>query len=144
LTSILLDTSVPAAYSNGRPAAVAFVDSLPAGSILATSVLCYGEVIEHLMSASDYPYRADMLRRLLKLIRPVHPSFEMMERYAAIRRDMRRQKVGLIGDFDTLIAATSLELGSTLATTDRDFLRIPNLAMMLLARRTYELIEQRP
>lgn len=42
---------------------------------------------------------------------------------------------GLIGDIDTLIAATALEHGLTLVTTDRDFERIPDLRLSLLPRR---------
>lgn len=144
MTSFQLDTSVLAAYFHGRVAAVSFVDSLPPGSILATSVLSYGEVIEYLMGGHDFSQRALALRNLMSWIRPIHPSFEIMERYAAIRRDLRRRGSGLIGDIDTLIAATSMENGLTLVTTDRDFTRVPDLPMILLAPRTFEVIERRP
>jgi predicted nucleic acid-binding protein len=41
----------------------------------------------------------------------------------------------LIGDIDTLIAATALEYGLTLVTTDTDFERVPNLSLILLPRK---------
>jgi predicted nucleic acid-binding protein len=36
---------------------------------------------------------------------------------------------GLIGDIDTLIAATALHYGLTLITTDSDFTRVPDLKL---------------
>jgi predicted nucleic acid-binding protein len=41
---------------------------------------------------------------------------------------------GLIGDIDTLIAATALVRGLTLVTTDRAFERVPRLQLMLIPR----------
>ena len=59
----------------------------------------------------------------------------MLERYADIRRTLRRpQGPGLIGDIDTLIAATAMERNVTLVTTDSDFERVPGLTVMLIAR----------
>ncbi len=44
------------------------------------------------------------------------------------------QGPGLIGDIDTLIAATALVYDLTLVTTDNDFTRVPQLQMMFLPR----------
>jgi len=41
---------------------------------------------------------------------------------------------GLIGDIDTLIAATALVYDLTLVTTDCDFTRVPQLHVMFLPR----------
>lgn len=41
---------------------------------------------------------------------------------------------GLIGDVDTLIAATALEHGLTVVTLDSDYNRVPGLSVMLLTR----------
>ncbi len=41
---------------------------------------------------------------------------------------------GLIGDIDTLIAATALVYELTLVTTDSDFTRVPQLQLMFLPR----------
>ena len=62
-----------------------------------------------------------------------------MERYAEIRRQLRRPRgPGLIGDVDTLIAATALDRGLTVVTTDSDFQRVPDLEVMLVDRRSLE------
>jgi PIN domain len=42
---------------------------------------------------------------------------------------------GLIGDIDTLIAATALKRGLTVVTTDGDFERVPQLKVMLMTLR---------
>lgn len=41
---------------------------------------------------------------------------------------------GLIGDVDTLIAATAIEHGLTVVTLDGDFGRVPGLSVMPLDR----------
>jgi predicted nucleic acid-binding protein len=47
---------------------------------------------------------------------------------AEIRRKLRPPHgKGLIGDIDTLIAATALERNLTIVTTDADFQRVPGL-----------------
>jgi predicted nucleic acid-binding protein len=58
-----------------------------------------------------------------------------MERYADLRRRMRPPYGGgLIGDIDTLIAATVMEHDLTLVTMDRHFERVPALKLRLLPR----------
>lgn len=58
-----------------------------------------------------------------------------LERYADIRRAMRRPHgTGLIGDADTLIAATALEQQLTVVTIDSDFERVPGLDVRLVSR----------
>jgi predicted nucleic acid-binding protein len=41
---------------------------------------------------------------------------------------------GLIGDMDTLIAATALERNLTVVTYDSDFQRVPDLEVKFLSR----------
>jgi predicted nucleic acid-binding protein len=68
-----------------------------------------------------------------------------MERYADLRLRMRRPHgSGLIGDIDTLIAATALERRVQVVTTDGDFLRVPDLGALLLDRTSHNLIDDRP
>jgi predicted nucleic acid-binding protein len=58
-----------------------------------------------------------------------------MERYADIRRALRPPYgPGLIGDIDTLIAATALERDLTLVTIDSDFQRVPGLQVQLVTK----------
>ena len=59
-----------------------------------------------------------------------------MECYADIRRALRPpQGPGLIGDIDTLIAATALERNLALVTTNGHFAGVPNLQVMQIAVR---------
>ena len=44
--------------------------------------------------------------------------------------------LGLIGDIDTLIAATSLDRSLTIDTTGGDFTRVPGLSALLLDMQT--------
>ncbi len=62
-----------------------------------------------------------------------------MQRYASLRRQLRRPYgAGLIGDIDTLIAATALEYDLEVVTTDGDFTRVPSLRVLLLDRITLQ------
>jgi predicted nucleic acid-binding protein len=65
---------------------------------------------------------------LLGAIYPYFLTYAIMERYAEIRRTLRPPHgPGLIGDIDTLIAATALERNLTVVTTDSDYERVPDL-----------------
>jgi predicted nucleic acid-binding protein len=68
-------------------------------------------------------------------VSPYLLTYPIMARYAQLRRQLRPPNgPGLIGDIDTLIAATALERNLTLVTTDSDFQRVPGLQTMLVAR----------
>ena len=107
------------------------------GRELATSVLCYGEVVEYIKGFYDFERRHGQLRRLLRDIMPFSLTYPMLERYAEIRRQLRPPRgPGLIGDIDTLITATALQQGLQLITTDSDFQRVPELDVMLVSFRS--------
>ena len=55
----------------------------------------------------------------------------IMERYADLRRQMRWSG-GLIGDIDTLIAATALARRLTVVTRDSNFQRVPGLSVRVI------------
>jgi predicted nucleic acid-binding protein len=101
-----------------------------------TSLLVYGEVIEYLRGGPDHARRRADLRKLLHTDYPLALTYAILERYAETRRALRRRGPGLIGDIDTLIAATALEYELTLVTTDTDFQRVPDLKVMLVPRQT--------
>jgi predicted nucleic acid-binding protein len=128
----LLDTSVLSAFLLGRPGAVSLVAPWLTDREAATSILVYGEVIEHLRSKPDYQQRKLQLRQLLRQVTPYLLTYPIMERYADIRLRLRRGQ--LIGDVDTLIAATALERNLTLITIDPDFQRVPDLKVQLLTK----------
>ena len=133
----LLDTTPLTAYLFGRPAAVTLIDPWLDPPAAATSILVYGEVVEYLMAHPHFPARQTQLRRLLRAIPPVFLSYSVLDRYARLRRALRPPHgPGLIGDVDVLIAATALVRGLTLVTSDADYLRVPDLPVLLLDRVT--------
>jgi predicted nucleic acid-binding protein len=130
----LLDTSVLVAYLQGKPAVVQLVSPLLTNQEAATSMVVYAEVVEHFKSFPDFPTRKRHLQRLLRFISPYFLTYPILERYADIRRSLRKPHgKGLIGDIDTLIAATALERKLTVITYDTDFQRVPGLHVRLLS-----------
>ncbi len=129
----LLDTPLLAAYLFNRPAAVALISPWIQQRECATSILVYGEVNEYIQGRPNY---ADLHARLLELLEEIPPFFltyPIMRRYGEIRRTLRRTN-SLIGDIDTLIAATALERSLSVATADGDFRRVPGLTITLIPR----------
>jgi predicted nucleic acid-binding protein len=132
----LLDTGPLAAYLLGRPDVRSLVEPWITRQEAATSIFVYGEVTEYNMSFPDATLRQEQLRRLLREVSPFVPTYGILERYAELRRQLRPPHgPGLIGDIDTLIAATALERDLTLVTMDGDFQRVPDLKLALLPRR---------
>ena len=128
-----------AAYVFGRPGAVARLDGIIQRGQAMTSILNFGEVVEYLRSFPNFVQNEQILRGLLRYaVRPYTLTYAIGIRYADLRRMMRAtrgpngQPIGLIGDIDTLIAATALEHQSTLITTDSDYARVPGLSVQLL------------
>lgn len=130
----LLDTTLLAALLFNRTGALNLVQPWLASREVATSLLVYGEVIEYVRGRPDFAQHRSDLRKLLRGVYPLALTYAILERYAEIRRAMRRQGPGLIGDVDTLIAATALEYGLTLVTADQDFQRVPDLKLLLIPR----------
>ena len=131
----LLDTTPLTAYLMGRPAAVTQFDPWLEREELATSVLVYGEVVEGLASRPTFSALQQALRELLAGIYPYSLTYPILDRYSFIRRQLRPPHgPGLIGDIDTLIAATALERNLTVVTCDTDFQRVPDLHTILIPR----------
>lgn len=131
----LIDTSILGAYLYQRPAAVSLLSPWVRNSEAATSILVYGELVEYVAARPDFARHREELRHLLREIRPHFLTYPTLDRYAAIRRQLRPPHgPGLIGDIDTLIAATGLERNLTVVTADRDFQRVPDLTIMLIPR----------
>lgn len=132
----LLDSGPLAAYLLGRPAAVALIDPWLDARAVATSPLVYAEVGEYLLGRPDGPARRRQLRELLWAIRPYALTYATLERYGELRRRLRPPHgPGLIGDLDTLLAATALERGLAIVTTDGDFRRVPALEVIVVTVR---------
>ena len=128
----LLDTPFPAALLNNRPGAVSLAAPWIAANEAATSILVYAEVIEYIRPSQRYAQHYVALQHLLTAVNPYFLTLPILERYADIRLALRRGQ--LIGDMDTLIAATALERNLTIVTLDPDFQRVPNLNVVLLRR----------
>lgn len=129
----LLDTNILGAYLQGRPGAVKLAQPWIYSDAAATSVVVYGEITEYLKGLADYSHRQVALRVLLRKVYPYPLTYAQLERYADLRRAMRPPYgPGLIGDIDTLIAATALHYGLILVTTDSDFTRVPGLRLQHL------------
>lgn len=124
----LLDSGPMAAFLNGRKSVVDLVTPWIINREVATSILVYGEVIEYIRGFSDYPQRRSNLRQVLNEIYPYFLTYSILDRYADLRRLLRPPHgTGLIGDVDTLIAATALELDLIVVTADADYERVPEL-----------------
>src|SRR5437773_956749 len=130
MNGYLLDTAVVAAFLQGKPKAFEIVKPLIEKHKLVTSIIVYAEVMEYLKGRSNFIYYRDKLQELflLEQIKPYQLTYNILELYADLRRQLRiPYGKGLIGDMDTLIAATALENNFTLVTTDHDFERVPQL-----------------
>ena len=137
----LLDTGPLGAYLQGRQAVVNLVNPWLRQHEAATSILAYAEVVEYIKGFPDFLTLRTQLRRLLRHIYPYFLTYRILERYADLRRSLRRPYgPGLIGDIDTLIAATALERNLTVVTIDTDFQRVPNLRVILLSRATMQVL----
>jgi predicted nucleic acid-binding protein len=131
----LLDTGILVAYLQGKPAIVQRVSPFITAQEAATSIVVYAEVVKHFKSFPEFATRKRQLQRLLRFISPYFLTYPILERYADIRRSLRKPHgKGLIGDIDTLIAATALERKLTVITYDKDFQRVPGLTVQLLSR----------
>jgi predicted nucleic acid-binding protein len=132
----LLDTGPLTAYLFGRPAVRELLTPWVRARAAATSPVVYAEVTEYLLGRPDAVRRQRELRELLRVIRPYALTYAVLERYARLRRQLRPPHgPGLIGDLDTLLAATALERGLTVVTADGDFRRVPGLNVQLVRLR---------
>jgi predicted nucleic acid-binding protein len=131
----LLDTPIVSAYLQGRPGAVSLVNPWVKAGEAAMSALVYAEVVEHIAGRQDFAQVHRQLQRVLIDIFPYFLTLPILDRYATLRRQLRPPHgPGLIGDIDTLIAATAIEKGLTLVSTDADFSRVPQLSLRLVPR----------
>ena len=137
----LLDTAPLAALLLARPAAVDLISPWLAHHEVATSILAYAEVVEYSKDFADAGSRQSQLRTLLGEVYPYFLTYPILERYTDIRRGLRKPHgKGLIGDIDTLIAATAIERNLTVVTIDSDFQRVPRLKIILLSPTTLQVL----
>lgn len=127
-TSSTLDR-LPHTCSDGR--ARQLIDPWLAREEATTCMVVYGEVVEYIKSFGDFIARRESLQALLEDVRPYGLSYTVMERYADLRRQLRPPHgPGLMGDIDSIVAATALVNDLTVVTTDTDFDRVPGLSVL--------------
>lgn len=129
----LLDTNLVSAYLLGVPFALNLVAPWIRAQEAATSILVYAEVNEHLLRFPNYRTLYHSLKDLLDEVTAYPLTVRALDRYGQIRRQLRPVNQ-LIGDIDTLIAATALTRNLTVVTADTDFQRVPGLAVHLVPR----------
>ncbi|MBV9688628.1 MAG: type II toxin-antitoxin system VapC family toxin [Ktedonobacteraceae bacterium] len=133
----LLDSNVLGAYLQGRPGVLSLAQTWIHNDETATSIVVYGEIMEYLKGFAEFRRYQAALRTLLRKVHPDPLTYALLEQYADLRRAMRPPYgPGLIGDIDTLIAATALHYRLTLVTTDSDFMRVPDISLMHLPLQT--------
>ena len=130
----LVDTGPLVALTKGRGGVEALLRPLMVNDEVATSIVVYGEIIRYFRSLPNYSEHRTKLRQLLQGVSPYQLTYSIMERYADLRRTLRPLGA-MIGDIDTLIAATALEHNLTIVTLDGDFRRVPGLSVMLFAHK---------
>src|SRR3954454_6427572 len=117
MTQYLLDTTPLAAYLLNRHKAVALITPWIARHEVATSVIVYAEVVEYTRSKPNYLYYYATLHQFLADVQAIGLDYPILDRYSVLRRSLRPPYgPGLIGDLDTLIAATALEHNLTVVT----------------------------
>ena len=125
----LLDTDTVIAYLKNRPAVRALLIKLAADG-LAMSLISYGEVYEGIYFGANQSTHELGLAALLRGVDLLGLNKSIMKRYARLRGGLRQSGM-LIGDADTLIAATALHYDLTLVTANvRHFSRIANLTVL--------------
>jgi predicted nucleic acid-binding protein len=101
-----------------------------AGEGVGVSIVSFGEVFEGAFSDLDPQPRLARIRAFLARFELVDLSDPVMERFAQVRTDLRRQGL-LIPDLDLLIAATALHHDLALVTRNRRHVaRFPDLTLL--------------
>ncbi|HLJ81632.1 MAG TPA: type II toxin-antitoxin system VapC family toxin [Ktedonobacterales bacterium] len=129
----LLDNGPLVALVKGRPGAERLMRPWVEHDEATTSILVYGEALEYFKTSPDYFRHRRNLRALLQGVTAYRLSYPILERYADLLLALRPGG-RLIGDIDTLIAATALEHGLTVIALDSDYTRVPGLSVMHLSR----------
>lgn len=124
----LIDTDRVADYLNGRREAVDLLLTL-AGEGITISLITYGEMYEGIYFGTDPRASEAGFRAFLRLADVLPLNRRIMQRFARIRGDLRRQG-RIISDPDILIAATALHYDLTLVTRNvAHFQRVPGLTI---------------
>ncbi len=134
----LTETSWTIDVLNGQPQAITLLPQFLADG-LALSILTYMEVLDGVYTSREPGRAAAGFRQFLRGVRMVPFSRRVAERAARLRGMMRAQRRSLEHRaIDILIAATALEYGLIMVTSDTDYDDVPGLTT--LNPRTGELV----
>jgi tRNA(fMet)-specific endonuclease VapC len=126
--SYLVDTDWLIDVLFGVPRAVTVLERL-SDQALGVSIVSYGELFEGALGSPTPKETLTRYRAFLDRFPLISLSDPVMERFARIRRELRRQGQ-LIPDLDLLISATAVTHDLTLLTRNlRHFERIPELQL---------------
>ena len=125
----LIDSDVVVEYLRARPSTLTLIQALnPSG--LAVSLITYGEVYEGIYFGHNPPAQEQAFVDFLAGVTILPLDEPIMRQYARLRGQLRRAGT-LIGDADTLIAATALYHNLTLVTGNvQHFNRVPGLVLL--------------
>lgn len=122
----LVDSDWVVDWLAGKSQAVQLLSTLGREG-LAISLITYGEIYEGIYYGKNPQKSRVIFQQFLRGIDVLPLNRRVMQRFAHIRGELRRQGK-LIGDPDILIAATTLYHGLTLITRNRShFQRVPGL-----------------
>jgi predicted nucleic acid-binding protein len=126
-TRLLLDTTVIIDVLRNRNQRRSLLEKLVvSGTVLATSTVCIAEIYSGLR-----PGEAAHTKAQLANLEPVPVSASIAERAGLIKAALARlgQTHSLL---DMMIAATAMEIGSSLATDNQKHFQIPGLTLFPL------------
>jgi tRNA(fMet)-specific endonuclease VapC len=138
----LLDTNICIYIAKARPAEVLTrFRNLQPGDV-GMSVVTYGE-LRHGAYKSRFRAEAErILREFSEIIPVIEMGTEVGDRYGAIRTELEKSGQ-VIGNNDLWIAAHAIALGIPLVTNnEREFARVPGLALQNWVRRSAEIHER--
>ena len=124
-----LDTSIIIDYHKNKKEVTEFIDNLE-GS-LTSSYICLAELYEGIYRVKNSQEAEKAVLNFFENLTNVYGiNFEIAQKFGQLRADLKsRGKV--IGDMDTLIAATCITNGLTLITHNKKhFSRIPELKIL--------------
>ncbi len=132
-TAYLLDTNIITALAQGQPATLAHLQNLATDDEICTCFVVLGEWEYGILNATGAKKQAQIRAigtPIFAALTAIWDSTEAIAvRYGALQAALRAQGQ-MIPTNDLWIAATALEKGATLVTTDPHFQRVPGLAVV--------------
>lgn len=128
---LLVDSSVIIASERGEIALAELADQAASVAISAVTVVELWKGVERADTATRRDRRAALCERLVSTIDVIDLDAATARTVARLWADLERTGTPLSA-FDLVIAGTALAHGRALATFDRDFAVVPDLALVPL------------